>query len=82
MRKFLLVLPLLAICGDTLAQGIPVFRDPSRPIEVRIRDLIGRMTLEEKAQQLNHLNRGIPRLNIPAWGGWNQTLHGVWSREP
>ena len=82
MRKFLLVLPLLAICGDTLAQDIPVFRDPSRPIEVRIRDLIGRMTLEEKAQQLNHLNRGIPRLNIPAWGGWNQTLHGVWSREP
>jgi beta-glucosidase len=40
------------------------------------------MTLEEKAQQLNHLNVGIPRLKVSAWGGWNQTLHGVWSKQP
>ena len=40
------------------------------------------MTLEEKAEQLNHMNTGIPRLHVPAWGGWNQTLHGVWSKEP
>ncbi|GGG63088.1 glycosyl hydrolase [Edaphobacter dinghuensis] len=40
------------------------------------------MTLEEKAEQLNHLNTGIPRLNVKAWGGWNQTLHGVWSKQP
>jgi beta-glucosidase len=40
------------------------------------------MTLEEKAQQLNHLNVGIPRLGVKSWGGWNQTLHGVWSKQP
>ena len=57
----------------------PPYRDPSQPIEVRIRDLIGRLTLEEKAQQLNHLNKGLPRLGVPAWGGWSQTLHGVCS---
>jgi beta-glucosidase len=51
-------------------------------MDARIADLIGRMTLEEKAQQLNHLNKGLPRLGINAWGGWNQTLHGVWSKEP
>src|ERR1700744_4308668 len=60
----------------------PIFRDPSKPMEQRVSDLIGRLTLEEKAAQLNHLNKGIPRLNIPMWGGWNQTLHGVWSKEP
>src|SRR5215467_5683663 len=60
----------------------PVFRDPSKPMEQRISDLIGRLTLEEKAVQLNHLNKGVPRLGIPMWGGWNQTLHGVWSKEP
>ena len=60
----------------------PVYLDPSKPIEQRIADLIGRLTLEEKAAQLNHLNTGIPRLNIPMWGGWNQTLHGVWSKQP
>jgi beta-glucosidase len=60
----------------------PVYLDPSKPMEQRVADLIGRMTLEEKAQQLNHLNVGIPRLKVAAWGGWNQTLHGVWSKQP
>ncbi len=60
----------------------PVYLDPAKPVEGRIQDLIGRLTLEEKAAQLNHLNTGIPRLNVPMWGGWNQTLHGVWSRQP
>lgn len=64
------------------AQAQPGFRDTSRPIEDRITDLIGRLTLEEKAQQLNHTNKGLPRLGLPAWGGWNQTLHGVWSKQP
>jgi beta-glucosidase len=40
------------------------------------------MTLEEKAAQLNHLSSRNDRLHIPAWGGWNQTLHGVWSKQP
>jgi len=80
------------ICGGILAcvttvglaqsAAAPGFRDTKRPIEDRITDLIGRLTLEEKAQQLNHTNKGLPRLGLPAWGGWNQTLHGVWSREP
>lgn len=64
------------------AQSQPAFRNTKLPIEERITDLIGRLTLEEKAQQLNHTNKGLPRLGLPAWGGWNQTLHGVWSKEP
>ena len=78
------VISLACLAGNCFSQtgAQPVFRDPSKPMDVRIADLIGRMTLEEKAQQLNHLNKGIPRLGINAWGGWNQTLHGVWSKEP
>jgi beta-glucosidase len=84
MRKIFLVLPLLVLGGNVLAQDgrTPLFRDPSQPIEKRVNDLVGRLTLEEKAAQLNHLNTGIPRLGISLWGGWNQTLHGVWSKEP
>jgi beta-glucosidase len=82
MKRSVLALPLLALCGGALAQPTPLFRDPSQPIEKRIADLVGRLTLEEKASQLNHLNNGIPRLGIAMWGGWNQTLHGVWSKEP
>ena len=84
MRHRLLTLSLLACCGFAAAQttSTPVYLDPSKPQEQRIADLIGRLTLEEKAAQLNHLNTGIPRLSVPMWGGWNQTLHGVWSKEP
>jgi beta-glucosidase len=62
--------------------GKPVYLDPSQPLESRIADVISRMTLEEKAAQLNHLSSRNDRLKIPAWGGWNQTLHGVWSKQP
>ncbi len=71
----------LTLPGSAQTQP-PVYLDPGKPIEARIQDLIGRLTLEEKAAQLNHLNTGIPRLNVPMWGGWNQTLHGVWSKQP
>lgn len=65
------------------AQGAaPPYKNPSLPIEQRITDLTQRMTIEEKAEELNHMNDGIPRLDVPRWGGWNQTLHGVWSKEP
>jgi beta-glucosidase len=59
-----------------------IYLDPSQPTESRIADLISQMTLEEKAAQLNHLSSRNDRLHIPAWGGWNQTLHGVWSKQP
>jgi beta-glucosidase len=36
----------------------PLDLDPSRPTEQRVADLIGRRTLEGKAQQLNPLNTG------------------------
>ena len=30
----------------------PLYKDPSRPIEERVRDLLSRMTLEEKVDQI------------------------------
>lgn len=82
--KLRLLSLVLAVCTlPALAQAPPpIYQDPARPTDQRIADLISRLTLEEKAAQLNHLNTGIPRLNVPMWGGWNQTLHGVWSKQP
>src|ERR1051325_5425323 len=79
MRPLLLV---LFAGGAAAAIAQEIYRDPAQPIETRITDLISRMTLEEKAAELNHLSSRNERLHIPAWGGWNQTLHGVWSKQP
>ena len=40
-------------------------------------ELVGRMTLEEKASQLRFNAPAIPRLGIPAYNWWNEALHGV-----
>ena len=47
--------------------------DPAR----RARDLVGRMTLEEKASQLQHDSPAIARLAIPRYNWWNEGLHGI-----
>lgn len=55
----------------------PAYLDSSLPIAKRIKDLIGRMTLDEKVGLMSHPAQGIPRLNIPAYNYWNEALHGV-----
>jgi beta-glucosidase len=55
----------------------PKYLDPSLPPEQRAADLVRRMTLEEKATQLINQARAIPRLNVPAYDWWSESLHGV-----
>jgi len=55
----------------------PPFRDTTLPVAVRVKDLIPRMTLEEKASQMVMESSSIPRLGIPAYHWWNECIHGV-----
>src|SRR5215471_686332 len=57
--------------------GEPPYRNPALPLDQRVADLISRMTLEEKASQLVNQARAIPRLNVPAYDWWSESLHGV-----
>ena len=43
----------------------------------RAEELVLSMTLEERAGQLTYNAPAIPRLNIPAYNWWNESLHGV-----
>ncbi|HEY1112089.1 MAG TPA: glycoside hydrolase family 3 N-terminal domain-containing protein, partial [Chitinophagaceae bacterium] len=65
---------------SSLAQSTPptsVYLQPSQPIEQRVKDLVSKLTLEEKVQQMMYNAPAIPRLNIPAYNWWNEALHGV-----
>src|SRR6201997_497524 len=78
--------PFVSLCAVTavvlspaFAQQAPSFsfQNPSLPIDQRVDDLVGRLTLEEKASQMRHEAPAIPRLGIPAYDWWSEGLHGI-----
>src|SRR5512146_1373570 len=59
------------------APAAPPFRNPELPIEQRVDDLIGRLTLDEKVSLMVERAAPVERLGIPAFPWWNEALHGV-----
>ena len=58
------------------AQPFP-YMNPALPLEQRVDDLVGRMTLDEKVSQMRDHAVAIPRLGVPKYDWWNEGLHGV-----
>jgi len=54
-----------------------LYLDTSRPFAERVKDLVGRLTLDEKVSLMIHPAQGIPRLDIPGYNYWSEALHGV-----
>jgi len=78
-RRFAVLLTALAGAWPVLhaQQNSFPFQDPTQPVDMRIDDLVARMTLEEKASQLVNTTRAIPRLSVPEYNLWSEALHGV-----
>nr|XP_025618572.1 probable beta-D-xylosidase 2 isoform X2 [Arachis hypogaea] len=83
---FLLVLVLLGLgetrdpfaCDpkDRATKNLP-FCKVSLPIRLRVKDLIGRLTLQEKVTLLVNNAAAVPRLGIKGYEWWSEALHGV-----
>jgi beta-glucosidase len=72
-----LCLALFAPAGGAQSSGNPPYLDTALTPEQRAADLVGRMTLAEKATQMQNNSAAIPRLNVPAYQWWSEALHGV-----
>ncbi|MDD3078369.1 MAG: glycoside hydrolase family 3 C-terminal domain-containing protein [Paludibacter sp.] len=68
---------LLLLSSFTFGQQQFPFKDTSLPVEDRVHDLISRLTLEEKAEQMMNNAPAIKRLGILPYSWWNEALHGV-----
>ncbi|KAJ7968895.1 Beta-D-xylosidase [Quillaja saponaria] len=51
--------------------------DSSLPFAVRVKDLVDRMTLMEKINQLGDNAFGVPRIGLEKYEWWSEALHGV-----
>jgi len=80
-RRLLLAASLLAVSSfSAFAQdsnSSPKYLDTKLSARERAHDLVSRMTLQEKAEQLEDWATAIPRLGIPDYQTWNEALHGV-----
>jgi beta-glucosidase len=75
-RRLFLVFVFVAVASAAQAQQ-PAYLDTKLSPAERAHDLVGRMTLDEKASQLEDWAISIPRLGIPDYETWNEALHGV-----
>jgi len=76
-RKSLLIFLSITFPFLLKAQDKLIYKDQSQPIDVRVKDLVSRLTLEEKVSLLGYQSKAVPRLGIPAYNWWNEALHGV-----
>ncbi|GHU65260.1 beta-glucosidase [Bacteroidia bacterium] len=53
------------------------FRNPSLSIKDRAADIVSRLTLDEKIDQMLNTTPAIEHLGIPAYDWWNECLHGI-----
>jgi beta-glucosidase len=87
IRKVLFQFLIVAVVGCALVRpvhaqnaakgAVPTYGDPSVATDKRVDDLVSRMTLEEKALQMQHTAPAIPRLGIPSYDWWSEALHGI-----
>ncbi|XP_062184760.1 probable beta-D-xylosidase 6 [Phragmites australis] len=93
----LAVLSLVFVCGGAAGAAAPAnarpcaspdaanaypFCNASLSIPARARALVSLLTLDEKIAQLSNTAGGAPRLGIPPYQWWSESLHGLADNGP
>ncbi|KAG8037956.1 hypothetical protein GUJ93_ZPchr0026g29121 [Zizania palustris] len=68
-------------CASAATNSYP-FCNASLPFPARARSLLSLLTLDEKIAQLSNTAAGVPRLGIPPFEWWSESLHGVCDNGP
>ena len=78
-HKFFPILALASLCcfGVAGAEKTLPYQNPNLSAEVRARDLLSRLTLEQKVSLMMSDSRAIPELGIQEYNWWNEALHGA-----
>lgn len=75
-RKVLCAAAILFCTMSAWGQQLP-YQNPNLSSEERARDLISRLTVDEKAALMCDMSDAIPRLGIKKFNWWSEALHGL-----
>ncbi|WP_373942259.1 glycoside hydrolase family 3 C-terminal domain-containing protein [Polaribacter sejongensis] len=77
MRKILNILVIMLLPFYVFSQAKYPFNNPDLPIDTRVEDLLGRLTITEKVSLLVSTAEEIKRLEVDKYYHGNEGLHGV-----
>lgn len=80
MKRLLVFSTVLFFTISLTGQEYP-FKNPALSSEDRVKDLISRLTLEEKVILMCDQSDAIPRLGINKFNWWSEALHGLANNE-
>ena len=76
-RLLISIVTVLAVGGlNAQDTAQPAYLNRNMSAQQRAADLVRRMTVEEKVTQLVNQSRAVPRLNVPDYDWWSESLHG------
>ena len=70
------------ILAPAMVLAVVAAAEPRSPADEKARALVQQMTLDEKVGQLLNVAPAIPRLGIPTYHWWTESLHGAWGPIP
>jgi beta-glucosidase len=74
-NKLLIIIAFL-LSVNIVSQTLP-YQNPNLNSEARAKDLLSRLTLEEKAALMCDVSDAVPRLGIKNFNWWSEALHGL-----
>ncbi len=75
MKRIITLIVFLSAAAASFAQTYP-YQDPSLSPEARAKDLLGRLSAEQKIILMDYDSEAIPEFGIRKYNWWNEALHG------
>ena len=78
-KRTIVMFAVTLLAGATNVKAQLPYQDSSLSFHERAKDLVSRLTLDEKINQVGHQTLSITRngINLPGYNYWNEALHGV-----
>ena len=77
MKKAAFSMALLAVASTAVMAQTELYKDPSVHPHERAKDMVSRLTLDQKINQIGHQTNMVASVGLPGYNYWNEALHGV-----